>query len=238
MTKKTGIVTPRRAPVAPVPGAGNLFSNSSSTVPAVSSAVRLPSILPRRQAVSVEPAPVGTRAPVPIGVAEWPKNISRSIRGSDRPRPARSPRFIPSGCPSVKLGGHSDYTGDIAPLGLNGSRNPIGSSCNVVLFCELDLLSFGECAAMRAMGLVGIQRLGRREMAFLLSNQDRWPLSARRTFPVDASALYRFWREALMARSCLLDTNIDIDESMRALQQQRIVAMLSYLQVLERALEE
>ena len=255
VTKKTGGKAPRRVPESPPVGSSSPFTSSvTQSVPSL--------VVPA--ATSVAAAVAVTVAPVPIpscitpatsgvtassGVATCSENsvplsepllrCRLSIRGPEHPCPARSPRCVPSGFPSIKgEPGPAQSRGNVPPLGSSGSRNLIGSPRSVMLFCELDLLSFGECAAIRAMGLIGIQRLGRREMAFLLANQDRWPRSARRSFPVDASALYRYWREALMARSGQVDRNREIDDSMRALQQQRIVAMLSYLQVLERALEE
>ena len=103
-------------------------------------------------------------------------------------------------------------------------------------FDESDLLSFEECVEIRKLGLAELSLLARREMALLLSNSCFWPPMAHWVVPIAPGALYRMWRRALMRRLYIVSRDTTIDSEMQGAQEQRIIAMLTYLQTLELAL--
>ena len=103
-------------------------------------------------------------------------------------------------------------------------------------FDESELLSFEECAEVRKLGLSDLSLLARREMALLLSNCCFWPPMAHWVVPIAPGTLYRMWRRSLMRRLHIVSRDTTIDTEMQGAQEQRIIAMLTYLQTLELAL--
>ena len=104
-------------------------------------------------------------------------------------------------------------------------------------FNHSHLLSFGDCPRVRGMTLRQRERLGRRDMAYLLSNSCLRPHLILNHQIISPGMLYRIWRRALGHLLCSITGNEVLDPEMRVNQEQRVVAMLAFVQRLERLIQ-
>ena len=104
-------------------------------------------------------------------------------------------------------------------------------------FNQTHLLSFGNCLRVRGMTVRQRERLGRRDMAYLLSNSCLRPRLAIHHQIISPQLLYRIWRRALARLMHAIGCDVSLDSEMSSCQEQRVVAMLSWLQRLERSVQ-
>ena len=104
-------------------------------------------------------------------------------------------------------------------------------------FNQAHLLSFGNCLRVRGMTVRQRERLGRRDMAYLLSNACLRPRLAIHQQIISPQLLYRIWRRALARLMHGISCDVSLDSEMSSCQEQRVVAMMSWLQRLERSMQ-